>query len=329
MKSGNNFSLTYKKEIAKVEKILNGLLSNRKPRSIYEPCDYVIKGGGKRLRPLLVLLSARSVNGKFSNVYNAAAAVELLHNFTLVHDDIMDNSDKRRGRQTLHKKHDLSTAILAGDSLNALAYECLLNDCNHNSKEVISYFTNGIVEVCEGQSLDKMFEIKKNVSIEEYKIMIYKKTAALAETCCVIGGVLGGGNKTQIKILADYGKNLGMAFQIQDDLLDITAKEHEFGKPVGGDLIEGKKTYLFLKTIEKATGKNRKLLLDVIKNKGIEKKDLRLYKTLYEELGVLNDAKDEIIKYTNRALKNLIKLPNQEGRLMLTWLANTLINRSK
>jgi len=319
----------FQNEVKKVEGLFKRLLISRKPRSLYEPCSYVLNAGGKRLRPFLVLLSAKAVNSSFSKVYNAALAVELLHNFTLVHDDIMDNADKRRGRPTVHKKYDMSTAILAGDNLIALAYECLLKDCDSDAKKVVSTFNHGIIEVCEGQSLDKEFELRKKVSITEYKQMIYKKTAALAEMCCSIGAQLGGGSKSQIKAMADYGKYLGMAFQIQDDLLDITAEEKEFGKPVGGDLVEGKKTYLFLCALEKAKGLDKKILQDVIENKGIKREDVSKYKDIYIRYGVINDAQKEIIHYTELALQNLVKLPDKEGKALLNWLAVTLTNRSK
>ena len=281
------------------------------------------------MRPFLVLLSSLAVGGKFSQVYNASIAVELLHNFTLIHDDIMDNSDKRRGRPTIHKKYDLSTAILAGDSLVAFAYENLLMDCKSNSAKIVSEFNTGLIEVCEGQGLDKEFEKRKSVSIQEYKVMIYKKTAALIEMCCRIGGIIGGGNKRQIKTLSLYGKNLGLAFQIQDDLLDIIADENKLGKPVGGDLLEGKKTFLFLRALEKSKGKDKKLLLNFVKNNGINKSEIPVYREIYERLGILNDAKKEILFYTKIALKNITNLPNREGRQYLEQLALTLTNRIK
>ena len=223
----------------------------------------------------------------------------------------------RRGRPTIHNKYDLSTAILTGDSLIAFAYESLLKDCSNNSKDVVSVFNRGIVEVCEGQSLDKDFEIRETVSIDDYKIMIYKKTAALLEMCCSVGGILGGGTKKQIQSLAKFGKNLGMAFQIHDDLLDITAKELDFGKPVGADLVEGKKTYLFLAALSKAKGGDRKLLMNVVKYKGIKKSEVNVYRKIYEEYGILEDAKKEIGKYTRLALKNLNTLSNNSGKAFL------------
>jgi len=278
---------------------------------------------------LLVLLTAKSVGGKFDVAYNAAVAVELLHNFTLVHDDIMDNADKRRGRLTLHKKYDESTAILVGDSLLSVAYEYLIKDCNGNSKDILTSFTNGLVEVCEGQGLDTEFEHRKNVSLDEYLLMIKMKTASMIKMCCKIGSTLGGGSKEEIKGITGYGLNLGIAFQIQDDLLDISADERKFGKRIGGDLLEGKKTYLFIKALEKAKGEDSKALLKVIDNKGICINQVNKYKELYEKLNVIDDARNLINYYTKRALKSLYVIKNEKDRNNLIWLADILLKRIK
>ena len=322
-----NYIELYNHERIKINLILSNALKKRKPESLYEPGAYILNSGGKRLRPLLVLLSAKAVGGKFQNAYNAAAAVEMLHNFTLVHDDIMDNADKRRGRLTLHKKYDNNTAILTGDSLLSIAYEYLLKDCNGNAKKVIEAFTHGLIEVCEGQSLDTDFELRKNVSLKEYILMITKKTAAMAEMCCKIGDLLGGGTNSQVNALAKYGLNLGIAFQIQDDLLDISADEKEFGKTIGGDLVEGKKTFLFLEALEKAKGDDRQKLLKVIERKGIRKYQVKTYKEIYEKLGVLDDARSEIKSYTQKALRS-INLLEDENKEIFKWLADSLIHRT-
>jgi geranylgeranyl diphosphate synthase, type II len=319
----------YKKEIQKFEKRYSKVVEGKFPQSLYKPCDYIIKSEGKRLRPFLVFVSANAVGAKSSSVINAAIGVELFHNFTLVHDDIMDNADKRRGRETLHIKYDVNTAILTGDNLMAVAYKSLLKDCQKNGISAVEDFTQGLIEVCEGQSLDKDFEQRKKVSIDEYIVMIGKKTAALAETCCSIGAKLGGGNPDEISVLRKYGKYLGSAFQIQDDLLDIIADEAEFGKVIGGDLIEGKKTYLLLKALEKAKGKNKKLVEDVITNKGIKKEQLGIYKNLYNDLGVIEDASKEVKRYTNLALRQLYKIKNEKAKLTLQWLAHSLTDRKK
>jgi len=322
-----NYISLYEAERKKINKILSTALKKRKPESLYEPGLYILNSGGKRLRPLLVLLSAKAVGGKFTNAYNAAAAVEMLHNFTLVHDDIMDNADKRRGRLTLHKKYNDNTAILTGDSLLSIAYEYLLKDCNGNSKQVINAFTHGLIEVCEGQSLDTDFEQRKNVSISEYLLMIKKKTAAMAEMCCKIGAFLGGGSRSQVNALGNYGMNLGIAFQIQDDLLDISADEKKFGKTIGGDLVEGKKTFLFLEALEKSKGENRKKLLKVIERKGIRRNQVKTYKLIYDELGVLNDARKKIQYYTDKALRS-INLLDEKNKNIFIWLADSLIHRT-
>lgn len=326
MKNYNYISL-YETERKKINKILSSALKKRKPASLYEPSSYILNSGGKRLRPLLVLLSAKAVGGKYENAYNAAAAVEMFHNFTLVHDDIMDNADKRRGRLTLHKKYDHNTAILAGDSLLSIAYEYLLKDCNGNSKQVVSSFTHGLIEVCEGQSLDTDFESRKIVSLSEYVTMIKKKTAAMAEMCCKIGAILGGGTKTQINALGNYGLNLGIAFQIQDDLLDISADEKKFGKTIGGDLVEGKKTFLFLEALEKSRGEDRKKLMNVIEKKGVRRNQVLNYKMIYEKLGVLDDARREIKAYTQKALRS-INFLDKENEKIFIWLADSLIHRT-
>ncbi len=320
----------YERERIKIDEKLASALKNRKPYSLYEPGNYILEGSGKRLRPILVLFSAKAVGLNFNKAYNAALAVEMLHNFTLVHDDIMDNADKRRGRPTLHKKYDTNTAILVGDSLLSIAYEFLLKDAiGLRVHEIIKTFNKGLIEVCEGQSLDKEYEIKKVVSINEYLVMITKKTAALAEMCCTIGGQLGNGTVEEIRILANFGKKIGIAFQIQDDLLDIAGTTAELGKNIGGDLIEGKKTFLFIKALEKANKKQKISLLKIVKNKGIEPSEIDFYKSLYEELGVLEDAKNEIVKYTKSALKGLENLKNYEDKELFTWLANSLIKRNK
>ena len=324
-----SFSFLYERERKKVEKILVEAFKDRKPDSLYKPVKYILSTGGKRLRPLLVIFSTKAVGGNFSDVYNASVAVELLHNFTLVHDDIMDNADKRRGMLTLHKKYDDSTAILAGDGLLSVAYEYLLKDCNGKTKEVISAFTKGLIEVCEGQSLDKDFETTDNVTIDKYKLMIMKKTAAMFEMCCTVGALLGGGSPKEIKAVSLFGKNIGIAFQIQDDLLDISGDEKKFGKKVGGDLIEGKKTFLFIKALSKAKGNDKKKLIKVIKNNGIKPQKVNMYKHLYEKLGVIENAKAEIKFYTNRALRSLKALKKEDDKEIFSWLANSLIKRIK
>jgi geranylgeranyl diphosphate synthase type II len=325
----NEFAKIYERERKIIDKKLATVLKNRSPKKLYQPVSYILESSGKRLRPLLVILSAKAVGGKPSKVYNAALAVEMLHNFTLVHDDIMDNADLRRGNTTLHKKYNLNTAILAGDALLAVAYEFLLKDCRVNAREALTTFTHGLVEVCDGQSFDTEFETRDQVSLEEYIDMISKKTAALAKMCCELGAYLSDAKLSDIKALSDYGKNLGIAFQIQDDLLDIFADKAEFGKRIGGDLLEGKKTYLFIKAFQKAKGQDKKDFEKVIRNKGIKESEINKYKNLYVKLDVIDDAQNEIKYYTDKALRSIDKLSNKNETEIFHWLADSLIKRNK
>ncbi len=317
----------YSNEITKVEKKLGEAFKKSLPKSLYDPCAYALESGGKRLRPFLVIISAMAVGGKAKDVYNAAMAVEILHNFTLIHDDIMDNADIRRGRASLHKKYDENVAILAGDNLMAVAYLFLTKDSKSNVTEIVNHFTQGIIEICEGQSYDKDFEVKKNVSIDEYLLMIKKKTAALAEMCCYIGAKIVGGSDDEVKNMAKFGMNLGMAFQLQDDLLDIFGDEKKFGKTVGGDLVEGKKTFLFLRALEKSKGEDRRLMKRVIENKGIRKSQVAKYRAIYEKLGVIEDTKKEIRKYSRNALNCVSKVKDPKAKDVLEWLTHKLVDR--
>ncbi len=318
----------YNKEIKKIDSKISFLFKNKKPNSLYEPSAYIMQSGGKRLRPLLVLFSAVAAGGKFSQVYNAATAVEIIHNFTLAHDDIMDNAAKRRGRKTLHKQYDLNTAILTGDNLVPIAYEMLLKDIENNPISIIKSFTKGIREVCEGQSLDEEFENRNDVTIKEYKEMIGKKTAALLKMCCLVGAKIVSDNVDTIKSLELFGHNLGMAFQLNDDLLDLMADEAKFGKVIGGDLIEGKKTFLFLTAMELAEGDDKKDLLNVVKNKGINKGEVSKYREMFIRLGVVEKAKKEIQKYSKKALSNLLKIENVDSANGLIWLTDILVERN-
>ena len=322
-----NINSRYEREKKKINTQLQNLFKKKKPQSLYSPASYILKNGGKRIRPMLVLFSAKSVGGSFDKVKHAALAVELLHSFSLVHDDIMDNADKRRNLLTLHKKYDLSTAILAGDSILSIAYQELLKDLNRNSKASIEIFTKALVEVCEGQSYDKDFETNKKVSISDYKLMIKKKTAALTEMCCYLGAVLGGGSQKEIQSLKLFGRYIGFAFQIRDDLLDITANEKKFGKVMGGDLIEGKKTFLLLKALELAKGNDKKLLMKLIKDNGTSAQKVLKYKEIYLRLGILEITEKEIKKYTGKALNQLNNLKGNEKEKLI-WLAGFLLNRN-
>ncbi|MEN8192002.1 MAG: polyprenyl synthetase family protein [Bacteroidota bacterium] len=325
----NGFISSLDKETKKIYSKLSNLLHKMEPKSLYEPCAYVMNSGGKHLRGYLVLLTTKAVGGKYSQAYNAALSVEILHSFTLVHDDIMDNADMRRGKPSLHKKYDVNTAILAGDSLIAIAYKNLLKDCKNNTVNILNTFNQSVIDVCEGQSLDKEFETSEIVSIPEYLQMIKKKTGALIKMCCSIGAQIGDGTKEQIRALEKYGENLGLAFQLNDDLLDIVGDSKEFGKKVGGDLVEGKKTYLLLKVLEVANTRDKKEFQKIIKNNGVKWREINKYKELYKKYDIFEITAKEADKYTRRAINSLKGLPDSNEKEKLLWLANLLSKRNK
>ncbi len=297
------------------------------PRSLYAPIRYVLASGGKRIRPALVLLSCESVGGEIARALPAAAAIEILHNFTLVHDDIMDHANLRRGRPTIHVKWDMGVAILAGDLMVAHAYRMLLRSKTPRLRQVTEVFTTAFREVCEGQGLDKDYESRRTIDVDDYLLMISKKTGKVIASALEIGGLIGGGSGPQVKALRSFGEHLGIAFQLKDDLLDVTGSQKEFGKKIGGDIIEGKRTFLLIQALKRATGREKLLLEKVLDRKGSTAlvKDVR---AVYGRLGVFEDAKRQIENHTRRAQHELGKLPYRRSREMLRWLAERLLERS-
>lgn len=314
-----------------VDEILSDAIKKDAPVTLYEPLKYILSAGGKRIRPILVILSCEAAGGKMEDALYASVAMELLHNFTLVHDDIMDNADTRRGRETIHKKWNENVAILSGDHLIGMAYMNLLNTKSGRINEIVRAFTEGILEVCEGQSFDKEFEVRKDVTIDEYIMMIGKKTAKMLETSALVGALIGNGNEEQISNLKNYALNLGLAFQILDDLLDINSTEEELGKKIGGDLVEGKKTFLLLKATELVTEESdfNKIENIIIKN-GLENNEYKIQeiKNIYEKYGVIDFAKKEIEKYTLLADRYLNTFPDGVSKDKLNLFSNMLMSRS-
>jgi geranylgeranyl diphosphate synthase type II len=306
---------------------------NRRPRSLMVPLKYVLSGGGKRLRPVLLLLAYEAVSSKpkglrmSDGVLNAALAVEALHNFTLVHDDIMDDAPSRRGRATVHSKWDENTAILVGDELVALAYRTLLRTRSPRIGQVLKIFTDGLLEVCEGQGLDKEFEQRRDVTLAEYLKMIEMKTGRMVSVGLEIGALLGGGNTFEVDALRRFGYHVGRAFQIQDDLLDVIGDER-FGKKIGGDIVEGKKTFLLLQAYRMAKREDRDILERVISGRGVTRKEVGTVKRIYEKHGAVECAKKEVRKHVIEAQRALESLQPSSARDMLHWLAGMLQDRS-
>lgn len=311
-----------------VERHLSSCIQKYEPRTLYEPVKYVLSGGGKRIRPLLVILSCEAVGGTIDRAMHAAVAIEVLHNFTLVHDDIMDNASSRRGRATVHTKWDNNTAILVGDELVALAYRELLRTRSPYIARVADIFTEGVVEVCEGQMFDKEFESRKDVTLAEYLLMIGKKTGKMVSVASEIGAVIGGGAGKEILALTQYGRNIGRAFQIQDDLLDIIADEKKFGKTIGGDVVEGKKTYLLIQAYARAKGADRSMLRRIITMGGTSKRNVPAVRGIYERTGAIDMARGAVAKHIQNANRQLANLRKSEARDMLAWFSEMLLNRN-
>jgi len=305
---------------------MQSLLMQHVPASVYEPMRYVLRSGGKRLRGVLTLLACQAVGGPTRRALDAAVAMELLHNFTLVHDDVMDHADLRRNRPTVHKKWNENVAILSGDQLVAYAYRSLLSSPATNPAPVVRAFTNAFIDVCDGQGLDMEFGVRQDVSLAEYLQMIEKKTARVISASLVIGAILGGGSEKFVRALRTFGLQLGYAFQIQDDLLDFAGDQKELGKSIGGDIIEGKKTFLLLHAIERSRGKDRHMLKSLSPRNGAQR--LRAVRALYRRLDVTTGASRAIAAHTSKALQALRPLPANRGTQMLSWLAGQLVERS-
>lgn len=311
-----------------IDQRLESVINRDKPNSLYTPAQYILEGGGKRIRPILVLLACEAVGGCVDDAYNAGVSVEILHNFTLVHDDIMDNASNRRGRSTVHTKWDTNTAILVGDELIGIAYKTLLRTMKGDIREIINVFTDGMIEVCEGQSYDKEFEVRGVISDEEYLMMIAKKTGRLVSMSAEIGALIGEASEQEKHALIDYASFIGRAFQVQDDLLDIVANEEEFGKMIGGDILEGKKTYLLVKALRHAKNGELELLRAVAEKSDVSGDIVARVRDLYHSLGVIDMARDQIREDTDRALACLNALSESEARRMLVWFAEMLLRRS-
>ena len=242
-------------------KHLESKLPTKQPYHLYEPINYILQLGGKRLRPVLTLLSANIFDDNYTIALDAALAVEVFHNFTLIHDDIMDDAPLRRGKQTVHEKWDLNTGILSGDAMLIMAYQFFEGYSKTEFKDLVQLFSQTALEVCEGQQYDIDFETRSDVTIEEYLKMIEFKTAVLVAAAMKMGAIIANASIADQESIYQFGRHLGIAFQLQDDYLDAFGNPETFGKQVGGDILENKKTYLYLKAIEKATESQKEELL--------------------------------------------------------------------
>lgn len=302
------------------------------PSELYEPVDYILQLGGKRLRPVLLLASYNLYQKEVSPALPAAYAYEIFHNFSLVHDDIMDEASLRRGKSTVHKKYDINTGILSGDVMLIYAYKYLLElEKKEVVPEILSIFTKVSTEVCIGQQYDINFETAKQVTIEEYLQMIESKTAALIAGAMSTGALLAGATKADCQNLYEFGINIGIAFQLQDDILDTFGNAATFGKRIGGDIVQNKKTYLVLTALERANNSQRKQLEELLSSRPAEEEEkIKVVTQLFNDLNIKELANQKKDAYHLKALKNLDTLNIDAEKLQpLIKLAESLLQRVK
>ncbi|MFC2100820.1 polyprenyl synthetase family protein [Bacteroidota bacterium] len=304
--------------------------SNRPPE-LYKPINYSLLMGGKRMRPLLCMMACEMFGKEAETSLQAALGIEIFHNFTLLHDDIMDNSPKRRGKASVYKKWNINIAILSGDTMFALAYDCLLKTESIYLSKVLKVFNKTAIEVCEGQQMDMNFETSDNVKIADYIDMIRLKTAVLLGASLKIGGIIGGANTQDLDHLYHFGVQLGLSFQLMDDLLDVYGDEEKFGKVSGGDINANKKTYLFLKALEEAKGELHSKLLTCYSNSDLNlDTKVNEVKAIYTHLDIKTFTEKEIERYYLEAISHLDRISVPEIRKEpLRSLAMRLFKRDK
>ena len=312
-----------------IDEALLKYLNSLPGHSIYDPIKYIVNLGGKRFRSSLTLLAADLYGGDPILAIKEAMAIELFHNFTLVHDDIMDEATLRRGKQTVHEKWSRNDAILSGDLLYALVNQ-ILAESKPSNQSIHSVFHQTAIEVCEGQSFDMIFEEKNMVSEEEYLNMIKLKTAVLVACALKMGGMVGGASEKDAHFLYNFGINLGIAFQIHDDILDAYPIGEKFGKKIGGDILEKKKTLMFISMLNQLSKKEKIFIESLYKSNEIEDKEIvNEIKALYSRYGVLDLAIQRKDDFHNEAVSNIMQTSlneNSKGALLL--FTENLMNRN-
>jgi geranylgeranyl diphosphate synthase type II len=298
----------------------------QQPLNLYEPADYFLSLGGKRVRPAMCLMANELFDDIHDDAWQAGIAIELFHNFTLIHDDIMDKAPLRRGMQTVHEKYGSSSALLAGDVMLVVAYDYLNKVQTSYLRKIIHIFNKTAKEVCEGQQIDMDFEKRESVSFDEYEHMIKLKTSVLLAGSLQIGSVIGGAGDGNQQHLYEFGKNIGLAFQVQDDYLDAFGDPSKFGKQVGGDILANKKTFLLIKAMEVATDAQMKEIKELMRSNSNDKVSGML--SVFRSCGVDQWAKELKEKYINAAFKHFEDIAVLSARKKpLTELAAFLVQR--
>ncbi len=299
----------------RVESELSGLKLDRKPNRLYDPIKYMIGLGGKRLRPVLMLMTNELFDGNPDEIIKAAVGIEVFHNFTLLHDDIMDKAPLRRTKETVHKKWSPDIAILSGDTMFVLSCQLMMNVKSNYQKDVLNIFFKSAIEVCEGQQSDMDFETENSVTIDEYLSMISQKTASLIGCSAQLGALCAGASEKDSTLLYEFGKNLGIAFQLHDDILDVYGDSEKFGKQVGGDILSNKKTILLLTALENADESIKSEIYSWINAIDFQPdQKIKTIKYLYEKLKVREKSTAIMDKYFSQSLKelNLVNVTDQK-----------------
>ncbi|MBU2650073.1 MAG: polyprenyl synthetase family protein [Bacteroidetes bacterium] len=299
------------------------------PPELYDPIAYTLELGGKRMRPLLLLMSCEMFGTPPEKAVKPAIGIEVFHNFTLIHDDIMDKAPLRRGKETVYKKWDENVAILSGDTMFAIAFQYMATAETKRLRELLNVFTRTAIEVCEGQQLDMNFETTDSVHIQDYLNMIRLKTAVLLGASLKIGAIIAGADSKECDKIYNFGVQLGQAFQLKDDLLDVFGDEEKFGKVSGGDIIAGKKTFLYLKAYELA-GENQKNTLNELFSLPEDKNSLRVseVKKLYRHLNIQQETEEMIRNLYHAAMQDLKSISADEGKkTLLKEFAENLMKR--
>ncbi|WP_321288717.1 polyprenyl synthetase family protein [uncultured Sunxiuqinia sp.] len=301
------------------------------PINLYQPIDYTLNMGGKRLRPVMLLLACELFSGDVQNALPAAIAVEVFHNFTLLHDDIMDHAEIRRNMPAVHKKYSENVAILSGDAMSIKAYQYLLTVDHPNIQEVTRLFSKTAIEVCEGQQYDMDFESRLDVSIDEYLEMIRLKTAVLIAGSFKMGALLGNASLEDAERLYQFGINLGLAFQLQDDLLDVFADQDKFGKKIGGDIIANKKTFLLLQALAIANREQKAELQDWIDRKKFNPEEkINAIKNIYIDLKLQHISQQKSNEFYQKAMEKIDAINvHSDRKQVIIELAQMIMKREK
>ena len=306
---------------------LESQYETKEPKNLYDPIHYILGLGGKRMRPVLTLMSAEVFDADYKKALPAALAVEVFHNFSLIHDDIMDDAPLRRGNVTVHEKWDINTGILSGDAMLILAYQYFEKYEPAIFRELAKLFSKTALEVCEGQQWDVDFETRTDVSIPEYLKMIQYKTAVLVAAAMKMGAIIAETSQENANLIYDFGLNLGLAFQLQDDYLDAFGNPETFGKQVGGDIIENKKTYLYLKALEFASRDQAQQLVDLFAIQPEDSSDkIAAVKEIFVASGAAQETKNAIQDFTFKAFDTLqnISIDNDKKEMLRTFGENLM-----